>query len=100
MEINQKKQNDELISIEKLKISEDIWWRVYDRDAGICQREGCKKEGQELHHKIFRSEGGSDDPSNLVLLCSEHHTEAHSEKKWEEYWRNWKPKKYLDIIIN
>jgi len=26
-----------------------------------------------VHHIVFRSAGGSDDPSNLVSLCATHH---------------------------
>ncbi len=40
--------------------------RVFDRDQ-CCQ--GCAKPGTELHHIIFRSQGGKHDEDNLVLLC-------------------------------
>jgi hypothetical protein len=31
----------------------------------------------DLHHKILRSQGGKDVPSNLVGLCRFHHSQAH-----------------------
>ena len=38
------------------------------------------------HHIIPRHVGGTDDPSNLILLTIEEHAEAHK-KLWEEYGR-------------
>jgi 5-methylcytosine-specific restriction endonuclease McrA len=40
----------------------------------------CKVEGQPLdrHHIIPRSEGGSDNPDNIVYLCSNCHRQAHN----------------------
>lgn len=40
----------------------------------------CGRPGQEVHHIRYRSEGGSDERSNLVLLCQRCHTRAHSSK--------------------
>lgn len=31
-----------------------------------------------VHHKLRRSQGGTDDLSNLVLLCSVHHDAVHA----------------------
>ena len=41
-----------------------------------CDRD-CGRVGVELHHKIFRSQGGSDVRDNLEFLCSPCHDEAH-----------------------
>ena len=30
------------------------------------------------HHIVSRGAGGSDDPANLIWLCAQHHTEAHT----------------------
>ena len=35
------------------------------------------RPGIHCHHKIFRSQGGSDIESNLVWLCAACHHEAH-----------------------
>ena len=50
--------------------------RIKQRDCGICQK--CKTIrryaiGSEVDHKRPLSEGGSDDDSNLWLLCVECH---------------------------
>jgi hypothetical protein len=38
----------------------------------------------QVHHILYRSQGGPDEPSNLITLCLDHHAEAHSnKKKWQ-----------------
>ncbi len=86
--------------IELETIKDEIYQKVYERDAGLCQRPQCRAGGTEKHHKIFRSQGGLDTLENLVLLCQEHHKEAHKDQKWRIYWENWKPKKYVDYVIH
>ena len=57
---------------------------VNDRDDGLCRV--CGKQASDIHHILFRSHGGKDEPSNLVCLCREHHEMAHSDEKvWREY---------------
>jgi hypothetical protein len=56
---------------------------VRERDANVCRF--CGIRGQEVHHIQYRSSGGSDEPSNLILLCNEHHALVHSNK------RRWQP---------
>ncbi len=48
---------------------------IYERDRFRCR--GCAKPAEEIHHMIFRSQGGTDDPSNLVALCQDCHQQAH-----------------------
>jgi HNH endonuclease len=48
---------------------------IYERDRFRCR--GCAKTAGEVHHMIFRSQGGTDDPSNLVALCTPCHQQAH-----------------------
>ncbi len=48
---------------------------VYERDRFRCR--GCAKQATEIHHMIFRSQGGTDDSSNLVALCQSCHQQAH-----------------------
>jgi hypothetical protein len=47
--------------------------RVRARDLGRCQMPGCSRAATHAHHIIPRSRGGSDDPSNLVSVCTVHH---------------------------
>jgi len=91
--------NLELESIDEA-VSEDVYFQVHLRDSGMCQKPGCRASGTEVHHKIFRSQGGLDTMENLVLLCQEHHMEAHENQEVRHFWENWKPKIYKDIIIN
>lgn len=57
---------------------------VLHRDNHKCQRKGCKSKDQhlEVHHIVFRSNGGTDTPDNLVTLCSTCHKSLHA-GEWE-----------------
>lgn len=81
-------------------VTEDIFFSIHLRDSGMCQRPDCRASGTEVHHKIFKSQGGKDEAENLVLLCQEHHQEAHENQDWRLFWEQWKPKKYKDYIID
>lgn len=50
---------------------------VKERSAGVC--EGCgHKPASQIHHRKYRSRGGSHDVSNLLHLCgSGNHTGCH-----------------------
>lgn len=47
--------------------------RIRARDKGFCQVPGCSRAAAHAHHIKHRSQGGSDDPSNLISLCAAHH---------------------------
>jgi hypothetical protein len=55
---------------------------VLDRDSYMCQH--CKGKSKdrrlEVHHIIFRSQGGSDEESNLITLCKTCHDALHAGK--------------------
>lgn len=51
---------------------------------GRCRWCGAT-DSLQVHHILYRSQGGPDEPSNLVTLCLDHHAEAHSSK------RTWQP---------
>lgn len=55
---------------------------VLDRDNYTCQCcKGKHKDGKlEVHHIVFRSQGGSDEESNLITLCHTCHKDLHSGK--------------------
>jgi 5-methylcytosine-specific restriction enzyme A len=49
---------------------------ILKRDSYLCQ--ACKLEGRttparEVDHITPKAKGGTDDPSNLVAICREHH---------------------------
>ncbi|MHC4342851.1 MAG: HNH endonuclease [Planctomycetota bacterium] len=43
------------------------------RHGGLCAVPGCSRAAEHLHHGVFRSHGGPDEPWNLIGLCSPHH---------------------------
>ena len=53
---------------------------VFNRDNYTCQYcKGKHKDSKlEAHHIIFRSQGGSDEDSNLITLCHTCHKNLHS----------------------
>lgn len=54
---------------------------VLDRDGYECQNPKCKCKDKhprlQVHHIEFRSNGGSDEPENLITLCTECHDDLH-----------------------
>ena len=50
---------------------------VLNRDKYTCQYCKTKQGTLEVHHIIFRSNGGSDEPDNLITLCRNCHRELH-----------------------
>lgn len=54
---------------------------VVDRARGRCQAglDGCRGDGQVVHHRKLRSQGGDNSEANLVLLCTSCHEWAHRE---------------------
>jgi 5-methylcytosine-specific restriction endonuclease McrA len=55
---------------------------VLDRDNYICKHcKGKSKDNRlEVHHIIFRCNGGSDESNNLIVLCKTCHDNLHSDK--------------------
>lgn len=53
---------------------------VLDRDNHTCVHcKGKSKDSKlEVHHIVFRRDGGSDEASNLITLCKTHHDDLHS----------------------
>ena len=51
-----------------------------DRDNYTCQCCGKKHVRLEVHHIIFRSQGGSDELENLITLCEKCHSAIHNGK--------------------
>jgi hypothetical protein len=56
-----------------LKQANTLQRRVRARDKHRCQVPGCSRAAVHAHHIISRSQGGTDDPENLVSLCAAHH---------------------------
>jgi hypothetical protein len=60
---------------------ENVKAYILSRDGYKCQcgESNCSKK-LEVHHIKFRSNGGSDNPDNLITLCSKHHDQLHKGK--------------------
>ena len=53
---------------------------LFERDNYTCQCCGEKHIRLEVHHIIFRSQGGSDELDNLITLCEKCHKAIHDGK--------------------
>lgn len=53
---------------------------IINRDNYTCQICGKKNTRLEVHHIIFRSQGGTDDENNLITLCTDCHRGIHDGK--------------------
>ena len=56
-----------------LKRANTVQQRVRERDGHLCQVPGCSRAAVHAHHIIPLSQGGTDDPENLISLCAAHH---------------------------
>ncbi|MFL5376488.1 MAG: HNH endonuclease, partial [Myxococcales bacterium] len=61
---------------EALKQRATLQRNILERDGGACQVPGCSRAADHVHHIRFRSAGGSDDPGNLISVCSVHHLQG------------------------
>lgn len=70
------------ISKKKIKVSHETYMKVYERDEGVCQLCGTN-QNIHAHHVLYRSQRKDliDEPTNMILLCEEHHSLVHSNKK-------------------
>ena len=53
---------------------------ILNRDCYTCQLCGKKHIRLEVHHIIYRSNGGTNDENNLITLCENCHSNVHDEK--------------------
>ena len=67
-------QEDELV------IPGDVRTFVIERDGHVCRCCGLFTEIPHVHHVIYRSQGGRDDPGNLVSLDWRCHERVHRNK--------------------
>lgn len=51
---------------------------VLSRDKYTCQRCKVTKVPFQVHHIVFRSNGGSNRPENLITLCTNCHSKVHA----------------------
>jgi hypothetical protein len=72
-----------------------------------CRFPGCKRQGTQIHHIIFRSYSKKVcllEPWNTVRLCSIHHLHGkdspHQSREWKEYYRKFLPSDWKERIKN
>jgi len=91
----QKMKNDSISGIEYQQGDMMGFWNIREyvlhRDNHQCQNPDCKiKDNEktlETHHIKFKSQGGTDNPSNLITLCNKCHTSPnHKEGKFLYDW--------------
>lgn len=46
--------------------------------------ENCGDRASDVHHLVFRSQGGTNEIENLMGLCRECHNEAHNSVSYNE----------------
>ena len=51
---------------------------ILNRDNYKCQCCGKKNIRLEVHHIVYRSQGGTDNETNLITLCADCHSKVHS----------------------
>lgn len=76
---------------------------IYRRDGYACALCG-RADGLQIHHVVHRSQGGKDEPWNLVTLCPMCHQLAHGERPvyvGYEYLKDygWTPEEIRQDIV-
>jgi len=62
----------------KRSVSPALRKKIFMRDRGVCRTPGCERTSfLEVHHVVPVSDGGSNDPENLILQCSRCHISLH-----------------------
>lgn len=70
------------------------------RDNYTCQsgRKGKHSDKLHVHHKVFRSQGGTDTTENLIVLCEQCHNDVHK-GKWDLKAKKSKTKHATEVGI-
>jgi 5-methylcytosine-specific restriction endonuclease McrA len=71
---------------------------VLERDDSICQH--CGRQGINIHHIVPAGMGGKRIHAieNLITLCLDCHSGAHSSKEMREWTYAWSRQKYGDKV--
>ncbi len=71
-----KQQEKQLKQPTDRKLPDKLRNFILDRDKRKCTK--CESiDALHIHHVIYRSNGGSDEPENLTTLCEECHIKQH-----------------------
>ena len=79
-------------------IPQSIILQVVERDNGICQY--CGNRGVNIHHILFGGTGRRriHAVENLITLCLECHSRAHSNRAMRDWTYTWSRQKYGDKV--
>lgn len=58
--------------------------------------ECCGSRAVDIHHLVFRSQGGTDEIENLAAVCRECHNQAHNDPFFNEQLKKY----HKDFITN
>lgn len=58
------------------------YYGIGDQDVVLCK--WCCSKAVDIHHIVFRSQGGGDNIENLIPLCRECHNQAHANRAFNE----------------
>lgn len=74
--------NPDVIDYQKGRMQgfENVKAYVLHRDSYQCAKSPSHKGKLHVHHIEFKSNGGSDSPDNLIVLCETCHSELHKSK--------------------
>jgi hypothetical protein len=84
-------------ALEKARQFREAHAFVKTRDKGKCR--ACGKPGNQAHHLVYRSHGGSDRPENLVWCCARCHVDIHA-KVWLVHFDERNPAKTVKFTRN
>lgn len=77
---------------------------VLHRDNHKCQNPNCKHKSSvlQVHHIKYRSNGGTDKPSNMITLCSDCHSSG-NHKGWLLAWApkvntSYRPETFMSTV--
>ena len=97
----QKIKNPDIQGAEYQQGEQLNFWNIREyilhRDNHKCQNPNCKNSDKEpilqIHHIVFKDNGGTDIPNNLITLCHKCHTSPnHKKGKFLYEWQTTKPK--------
>lgn len=70
---------------QRASISKKEYNRTLEAFGDVCCI--CGNPQIELHHIVFRSQGGKGGFRNLIPLCKEHHKKAHKHRRFADQLR-------------
>ena len=62
--------------------------RITEAVGNKCEIRGCQSDAYDVHHIKPVSKGGTNVGSNLIMLCANHHRDAHNGKITRAKLRN------------